>query len=105
MIEDDRIWRRLPRALGAAATGLLVAALLAFAFQIPNPWAAAAGVLATALLGLAPLSRRQRPDAVRAQESDGMLASFPPLAREVFENLPDPLMLLDRAGRVLFANR
>ena len=30
---------------------------------------------------------------------------LPPLSREILEQLPDPLMLTDRDGRVLFANR
>jgi two-component system, OmpR family, phosphate regulon sensor histidine kinase PhoR len=32
-------------------------------------------------------------------------AGLPPLSREVLEQLPDPLMLIDPEGRVLFANR
>ncbi len=30
---------------------------------------------------------------------------LPPISREVLEQLPDPLMLMDRDGRVVFANR
>jgi two-component system, OmpR family, phosphate regulon sensor histidine kinase PhoR len=36
---------------------------------------------------------------------EGAGAGLPPLSREILEQLPDPLMLTDRDGRVLFANR
>jgi two-component system phosphate regulon sensor histidine kinase PhoR len=84
--------------------GLAVAALFAYGFKTDAVWAAFAGVLATALVGANPISRRQSPDAARASETAQMLSTFPLLAREVFENLPDPLMLLEDSGRVLFAN-
>jgi two-component system phosphate regulon sensor histidine kinase PhoR len=38
-------------------------------------------------------------------EPDPLTAALTPLARSLFEDLPDPLMLLDLSGRVLFANR
>jgi two-component system phosphate regulon sensor histidine kinase PhoR len=45
-----------------------------------------------------------RPDQPLATfETSG--AGLPPLSREILEQLPDPLMLIDRDGRVLFANR
>jgi two-component system phosphate regulon sensor histidine kinase PhoR len=66
---------------------------------------AGAGVAAGLLISL--LSRRVAGDGgtVAAAQSDQMLALLPPLAREVLERLPDPLMLLDAAGRVIFANK
>jgi len=36
---------------------------------------------------------------------DAAGAALPPLSREVLEQLPDPLMLMTRDGRVVFANR
>ena len=104
MDRDQIIWRRLPLALGALASGLVVAGILAYGLKSDGTWTVLAGILVTALVGMNPFSRRQSPDAARANETQQMLSGFPPLAREVFENLPDPLMLLDQSGRVLFAN-
>jgi two-component system phosphate regulon sensor histidine kinase PhoR len=104
MDPDQIIWRRVPLALGAVATGLAVAAVLAYGAKSDGAWAVLAGVLVTALIGINPFSRRPDPGAIRASETAQMLSTFPPLARDVFESLPDPLMLLDQSGRVLFAN-
>ena len=45
---------------------------------------------------------------MRAQPPAGAhgsdFAGLPPLSREILEDLPDPLMLVGRDGRVLFAN-
>src|ERR1700742_1475970 len=45
---------------------------------------------------------------MRAQPPAGAhgadLAGLPPLSREILEDLPDPLMLVGKDGRVLFAN-
>ena len=101
---DQVIWRRLPLALGAATIGLVVAVTVAYGLKTSGVWTALAAVLATALVGINPLSRRRTPDTIRAAESAQILSTFPPLAREVFETLPDPFMLLDQSGRVLFAN-
>ncbi len=52
-------------------------------------------------------SLRRALSPVRAQATaaaDANDPGLPPLSREVLEQLPDPLMLVDRDGRVLFAN-
>jgi two-component system phosphate regulon sensor histidine kinase PhoR len=104
MDQETGIWRRVPRALGAALTGLIAAALLAYVLKLPPVISVIAGVLVTSFMGLAPFSRRRRAIEAQSAANQQMLHTFTPLAREVFENLPDPLMLLDPAGRVLFAN-
>ena len=69
-------------------------------------WLPAGAAVAAALLVSLLSSRADRNIAtVAAAQSDQMLALLPPLAREVLERLPDPLMLLDSAGRVIFANK
>jgi two-component system phosphate regulon sensor histidine kinase PhoR len=52
------------------------------------------------------LTTRSRPNLVStlAAANEGRRGDVPALAREVFERLPDPLMLLAANGRVLFAN-
>jgi len=104
MDQDTGIWRRMPRALATALIGLLTAALLTYAFKLSMVPAVIAGVAATAFMGLAPFTRRRRVTEEQSAANQQMLQTFTPLAREVFENLPDPLMLLDPASRVLFAN-
>jgi len=69
-------------------------------------WLPAGAAVAAALLVSLLSSRADRNIVtVAAAQSDQMLALLPPLAREVLERLPDPLMLLDSAGRVIFANK
>jgi two-component system phosphate regulon sensor histidine kinase PhoR len=54
------------------------------------------------------LRRALAPARVQSQAAaaaDAAAAGLPPLSREVLEQLPDPLMLIGRDGRVLFANR
>jgi two-component system phosphate regulon sensor histidine kinase PhoR len=95
---------RLRRALWAAAAGLALAAVCIFVLQLDDMWSAAAGVIAAVLVALLQTPRPEAaPDAARVTALDP-LPTFSPLAREVFEHLPDPLMLLDAAERVLFAN-
>ena len=66
-----------------------------------------AGVVVAAAFLFSLLSNRagHSSDTVAAAQSDRMVGLLPPLAREVLERLPDPLMLLDTAGRVIFANK
>jgi two-component system phosphate regulon sensor histidine kinase PhoR len=63
-------------------------------------------VLAGILVALAFFSRTDRPDPDAAQISDSAMSadSLPRITREVFEGLPDPLLLVQSGGRVIFAN-
>src|SRR5262249_17262069 len=64
----------------------------------------ALGAAVIAAVGIGFLTRgRERPDAQRAVGVD--TTGLTPLARQVFEHLPDPLMILDSSGRVVFANK
>ena len=92
--------------LVAIAIGLGVAALGLLVFSMDAVWAAGASVVVTAVAtALLSDSAAERSADVLAVDSEPMVASlFSPLAREVFENFPDPLMLLDESDRVLFVN-
>lgn len=92
--------------LAVAALGLAAGALAYHAGgdSLIVPFALAAIAFIAALL----LGRPQRKDAAygaaqMAQRSQS--AAISPVAQDVIERLPDPLMLLDSAGRVLVANR
>ena len=84
------------------ALGLGIAGLLTMANPGGARWALIAGT-ASLVVAMA-IPRRSAGDGVtEAAKSDPVLG-LPTLAREVFERLPDPLMLADSAGRVVFAN-
>jgi two-component system phosphate regulon sensor histidine kinase PhoR len=96
--------RNLKPGLILAAAGMAASAVLALLFGSNGAWialAAAAAALIAALL--LPEARGQGSLA----GASSTLASdlLPDFAREVFEGLPDPLMLVDGTGRVLFANK
>jgi two-component system phosphate regulon sensor histidine kinase PhoR len=98
----ETIWRiAWPLAAGMAAALLLAGSLGGDSGWIAFWIATAAGTLAYAL------GARRRPAAGTAPRAGGErdLAALTPLARDVLERLPDPLILLDAAGYVLFANR
>src|SRR5271165_6293073 len=86
------------------AVGLGVSGAIALFAPVYAPWAIlAAGVCLAAAL----IARPRGPvadDRIAASKSDTALG-LPALAREVFERLPDPLMLVDVPGRVVFANK
>jgi len=90
-----------------AACGLAAgAALFAFAGQ-NGLWLA--GAMAVVLLaGAAMMGARSTQTEVAAQSvvahAGGSVPAPPPVLRDVLEQLPDPLMLLDQGGRVAFAN-
>jgi two-component system phosphate regulon sensor histidine kinase PhoR len=83
--------------------GLGLAGAVALAAPAYAPWIlpAAAIFLATAFVMRPRTSGGD--DRVAISKSDSVLG-LPALAREVFERLPDPLMLVDTSGRVVFAN-
>jgi two-component system phosphate regulon sensor histidine kinase PhoR len=93
----------LRRALLTALFGFAAGAATLWALGPKSVWiAVGAAVLAVIVLGI--LTRaRTRPDSQRAAQVDP--TGLTPLARQVFEHLPDPLMILDSSGRVVFANK
>ena len=98
-------WTDIARYLWPGLAGVVLgAALLSWRGQTAM-WAVAGGLALAALA--ATFLAREGSRFLREQGSDlagpaaGLLS---PLAREVLAHLPDPLMLLDEGGRVLFAN-
>lgn len=88
------------------AAGMLAAILLATSYGVGRAWIVLAGLVAAAI-AVSMLGLRKRPSLDRADSAAGNsdISGLPPMAREVFERLPDPLLLTDASGRVLFANR
>lgn len=99
-------WDGLRRIAWPLAAGMLAAILLATGKDGNAAWVAFACVVALAALVTA-IAIRMRPllDSASRVSGDADLSALPPVARDVFERLPDPLMLLDASGRVVFANR
>jgi two-component system, OmpR family, phosphate regulon sensor histidine kinase PhoR len=105
MGDESVIWNYLRSTVWPGLASLVLGVGLV-AWRGPNP---AWSILGVALLvaGItAVLTARSRPNLVStlSAANEGTRVGLPPLAREVFERLPDPLMLLDANGRVLFAN-
>ncbi len=88
-------------ALGAIAGSVVLHAAPSSGLWLLAGAAVGAGLLCAVLTGRGTRGN----DPVAAAQSDQMVGLLPPLAREVLERLPDPLMLLDTAGRVIFANK
>jgi len=88
------------------AAGMLAAIVLATSYGVGRAWIVLAGLVAAAI-AVSMLGLRKRPSLDRADSAAGNsdISGLPPMAREVFERLPDPLLLTDASGRVLFANR
>lgn len=88
------------------AAGMLAAIVLVTSYGADRAWIVLAG-LAVAATAVSMLGLRMRPSLDRADSAAGSsdISGLPPMAREVFERLPDPLLLTDASGRVLFANR
>jgi two-component system, OmpR family, phosphate regulon sensor histidine kinase PhoR len=86
------------------ALGLGLAGAIALVAPVYTPWvllSAAIVFVAALLIGT---GTRKFDDPVAAAKADPAVG-LPVLARDVFERLPDPLMLVDVSGRVVFANR
>ena len=97
------VWNNLRIWLWPVALGVALGAA-AMALDAWAAWAvlllACAGALAVRVLAPEPL----RPEEQVRHIADPTRAVLPPLVRAVIEQLPAPVMLLDGAQRVLFAN-
>ena len=102
MTKDAAFWAGLRRVLWAMAAALLAGAAL-YTWLGPQGLAMAVVVTAVAAISAGIGERRPAPVAEVALPPDdfGILS---PLAREMLERLPDPLMLVNGGERVVFAN-
>ena len=105
MAKGFAFWTGLRRTLWAAVAGSLVGAGVFAWLGVSGMWVVLPA-LVTAAVVASILAGRIRPAAKKdIANGDPALPVLSPLAREVLERLPDPLMLVDTSGRVLFANR
>jgi two-component system phosphate regulon sensor histidine kinase PhoR len=102
--KDAALWEQLRRILWTASAALILGAVL-FAWLGPKALALAVVVISVAAIsagiGERPLQRKPAADGEAAQTDLGILS---PLARELLERLPDPLMLVNGGEKVLIAN-
>jgi two-component system, OmpR family, phosphate regulon sensor histidine kinase PhoR len=98
-----RAWRWPFLVLCATAIVALIAAAVSGAAIIPVTIVGTFAVAGVALYLAAP--RRAVPDPAASAPPVQGAGSLPDAAREVFECIDDPLLILDLAGRVAFANR
>jgi len=102
---NDTFWIHLRRIAWPATAGFLASGLLfgwqgSMAMWLAFTALALVSVIATLVANLArPAGKHVDPAAGSAS-----LSALPLLTREIFERLPDPLLLLNAAGRVMFAN-
>jgi two-component system, OmpR family, phosphate regulon sensor histidine kinase PhoR len=89
-------------ALTAAAAVAIAAVLASGGAAVPVAAAVILGFLGVALYIAAP--RAARPGEARPTASEAAALAVPELAREILETLTDPILLLDPAGRTVFAN-
>jgi two-component system, OmpR family, phosphate regulon sensor histidine kinase PhoR len=68
-------------------------------------WTVAAMAVFAVVVSIASLGMRPAKGFADSVADDSAIPGLPQMAREVFERLPDPLMLIDASGRVMFANR
>ncbi len=102
MTKDAAFWAELRRILWAVAAALIAGAA-AYVWLGPRGLAAAVVVTGAAAISAGIGERRPARTAEETPAPDD-LAVLSPLAREMLERLPDPLMLVNGGERVLFAN-
>ncbi|MDR3526657.1 MAG: ATP-binding protein [Rhizomicrobium sp.] len=103
MARDVAFWAHLRRILWAATASLLLGAIL-YVWLGPRGLLGVAVVMATAAVSASIGERRPARTPVEIPVQND-LTVLPPLAREMLERLPDPLMLVNGGDRVFFANR
>jgi two-component system phosphate regulon sensor histidine kinase PhoR len=91
--------------LWGAAAGFVVGGGLFAWFGKTSLWIALPALVLAASVASLVAGRLRRLKAKAGDQRQTPLQVLSPLAREVVERLPDPLMLVDASGRVLFANR
>ena len=98
-------WNAVRRSLYGLAAGIAVGGLV-MASSFDWRGVVAGSLAALSLVGAVAVGvriKRAEP-AVFHASGDASLDVLPPVTRAVFAQLPDPFMLLDASGRVLFAN-
>src|SRR5258705_10990186 len=98
-----RTWRRPLLVLSATAILALMAVALSGTAIVPVTILGMLAIAGLALYLAAP--RRDAPNPAASAPPVQGAGSLPDSAREVFECIDDPLLILDLTGRVVFANR
>jgi two-component system phosphate regulon sensor histidine kinase PhoR len=93
------------RGLWLLAGGLAAGAVAVWFAGVHGAWVVGAGAALAAAVAMFGQRRRERREAAKIPPATGAnLMLLPGPAREIFERLPDPFLLLDASGRVIFAN-
>ena len=92
------------RAMMFAAAGIAIGGVCVAMIGTPALWISLAVALLVAAFRLALPDRRSGSRTGIAQAALIGETELPQVARDVFEGLPDPLMLVGSAGRIVFAN-
>ena len=105
MNPNETYWSSIARFLWPAFIGLVAGGALMLWRGTSVFWIVAAiGVAVAALVSYLAWQGRLFLQEQATEAANPGAAFLTPLAREVLAHLPDPLMLLDQGGRVLFAN-
>ncbi len=105
MIKDAAFWEDLRRSLWIAAISLLLGAVVLARFGNTGLWLVVP-LLIVAAIAAGIVAHRLRMQALsKIDKSGSSLPVLTPMAREVLDRLPDPLLFVDTTGHVLFANR
>ena len=105
MNSNTAFWEGLRRILWAVAAGLVVGGGVFAWFGDTGMWLVLPAVVAAAAVTSVFANRLRRTPPRNTDNGERSMQILTPLLREVLEQLPDPLMLVDSSGRMLFANR
>jgi two-component system, OmpR family, phosphate regulon sensor histidine kinase PhoR len=114
MVRESREWLGMAdysvadaerRGLWLLAAGLAIGAGAIGVLGWEGVWLVVGSALAALALATFGERRRRRVAAQSTPANGAALNMLAPPAREIFERLPDPFLLLDAQGRVIFANK